>query len=243
MVICERCHRKFTSYAALSQHFESKHKNAGRPPELDRALAAEKDLDGFKAGIHCVHGPPKAKLAAFFLILIIAAGVIGYVAFTPREEGVPTIGVGSVAPDFTLEDASGVTFTLSNYRGKTNILLLFNEGLSCQPCLQQMHDLDGLSKQFGSMSVLVVSVTPDSVNQLRGWMVSAGPQTGRVLADPALVAFNLYQPTGTGGSMMTHTFLLINRAGVVVWRHDYGPSNMYVQNTEILIAVTKAIGT
>jgi hypothetical protein len=43
--------------------------------------------------------------------------------------------------------------------------------------------------------------------------------------------------------MMTHTFILINKGGTVVWRQDYGPYNMYVQNTEILAAVTKALGT
>jgi len=155
----------------------------------------------------------------------------------------PTIGAGSTAPNFTIQDVSGGTFTLSDYRGKSNVLLLFNEGLSCQPCLQQMHDLDSLNAQLAGMNVLVVSVTPDSVDQLRSWMEASGPRYGKVLSDPGLVAFNLYQPVGTGGSMMTHTFLLINKAGVVIWRQDYGPNSMYVENTEILAAVTKALGT
>jgi hypothetical protein len=106
-----------------------------------------------------------------------------------------------------------------------------------------MHDLDGLNARFGGMDVLVVSVTPDSAGQLHSWMGAGGPEYGKVLSDPNLVAFNLYHPIGTGGSMMTHTFLLINKAGRVVWRQDYGPYNMYVQNTEILAAVTKALGT
>lgn len=243
MVECERCHRKFVSYAALSQHFETKHHNAQRPREMERELAVEKELDTYKATVHYAHGPSKSKLAAFLLILIIAAGVIGYVALTPREVGGSIIGVGSTAPNFTLQDVAGGTFTLSDSRGKSNVLLLFNEGLSCQPCLQQMHDLDGLNAQFSGMNVLVVGVTPNSVDQLRSWMGAGGPQYGKVLADPGLVAFNLYHPVGTGGSMMTHTFLLINKAGLVIWRQDYGPSNMYVENAEVLAAVTKALGT
>lgn len=243
MVECERCHRKFVSYAALSQHFETKHHNAQRPREMERELAVEKELDTYKATVHYTHGPSKTKLAAFLLILIVAAGVIGYVALTPREVGGSIIGVGSTAPNFTLQDVAGGTFTLSDYRGKSNVLLLFNEGLSCQPCLQQMHDLDGLNAQFSGMNVLVVGVTPNSVDQLRSWVGAGGPQYGKVLADPGLVAFNLYHPVGTGGSMMTHTFLLINKAGMVIWRQDYGPSNMYVENAEVLAAVTKALGT
>jgi peroxiredoxin Q/BCP len=243
MVECERCHRKFVSYAALSQHFDTKHHNAQRPQTLERDLAAERELDTYKTTIHYAQGPSKTKLAAFLLILIIAAGVIGYVALTPREAGGSILGVGSTAPNFTLQDVAGGTFTLSDYKGKSNVLLLFNEGLSCQPCLQQMHDLDALNSQFSSMNVLVVSVTPDSVDQLRGWMGSGGPQYGKVLSDAGLVAFNLYHPVGSGGSMMTHTFILINKAGMVIWRQDYGPDTMYVQNTDILAAVTKALGT
>lgn len=208
-----------------------------------KGIAAEKELETYRTTLHYAHGPSKTKLGVFLLILIVAAGVIGYVAFTPREAGGSTIGVGSAAPNFTVQDVSGGTFTLSDYRGKSNILLLFNEGLSCQPCLQQMHDLDGLNAQLVRLNVLIVSVTPNSVDQLRSWMGASGPQYGKVLSDPGLVAFNLYQPTGTGGSMMTHTFLLINKAGIVIWRHDYGPSSMYVQNAEILTAVTKALGT
>ena len=243
MVTCERCHRNFVSYAALSQHFDDKHHNATKPPELARELAAEKELEGYRATVGHVRGPSKTKLAAFLLILIVAAGVIGYVAFTPREADGSTIGVGSAAPNFTLQDVSGGTFTLSDYRGKSNILLLFNEGLSCQPCLQQMHDLDGLNTQLVGLNVLVVSVTPNSVDQLRSWMGASGPQYGKVLSDPGLAAFNVYHPIGTGGSMMTHTFLLINKAGNVIWRQDYGPNSMYVESTEILAAITKALGT
>lgn len=242
MVECDRCHRKFSSYAALSQHYETKHHNAIKTPEIVRGLAAEKELEKYTTTVHYAHGPSKTKLGVFLLILIIAAGVIGYVAFTPREAGGSTIGVGSAAPNFTLQDVSGGKFTLSDYRGKSNILLLFNEGLSCQPCLQQMHDLDGLNAQLVRLNVLVVGVTPNTVGELRSWMGASGPQNGKVLSDPGLVAFNLYQPSGTGGSMMTHTFLLINKAGIVIWRHDYGPNNMYAENTEILAAVTKALG-
>ena len=242
MVKCERCHRDFASYAAFSQHFEDKHHNATKPSELARQLAAEKELEDYKATVHYAHGPSKTKLAAFLVILIIAAGVIGYVAFAPTSGGATKDGSGSIAPDFTLPATNGATFTLSTYRGKSNVLLLFDEGLSCQPCLQQMHDLDELNVQFGGLNVTVVSITPDSVNQLQSWATSNGPQYGLVLSDTNQVAFNLYHPAGSGGTMMTHTFILVNKSGLIVWRQDYGPDTMYVQNPEILAHVKNALG-
>lgn len=241
MVTCERCHRNFVSYAALSQHFDDKHHNAAKPPYLARELVAEKELEGYKATVHYAHGPSKTKLGAFLLILIIAAGVIGYVAFAPTSGGAPKNGTGSIAPDFTLRATNGATFTLSAYRGKSNVLLFFDEGLSCQPCLQQMHDLDELNAQFSGMNVLVVSITPDAIGQLQNWASSNGPQHGLLLSDTNQAAFNLYHPVGSGGTMMTHTFILVNKSGVIVWRQDYGPGTMYVQNSEILADVKNAL--
>jgi hypothetical protein len=73
MVRCDRCHRDFASYAALSQHFDAKHHGAAKPPELTKQLAAEKELEGYKANIRYAHGPSRTNSVAFVLILIIAA--------------------------------------------------------------------------------------------------------------------------------------------------------------------------
>lgn len=243
MVECDRCHSKFSSYIALSQHYEAKHHNVAKTANIMKGVAAEKELEKYRATLHHKSGSSKIRLTAFILILVIAFGVIGYVAFTPKQEAAKSVATGSIAPDFTLPVTSGGMFTLSAYRGKANVLLLFDEGLSCQPCLQQMHDLDELNAQFSGMSVLAVSITPDNIGQLQSWASSNGPQHGLVLSDANQVAFSLYHPIGSGGTMMTHTFILVNKSGVIVWRQDYGPGTMYVQNSEILAAVRSALGT
>ncbi len=247
MVECDRCHRKFSSYAALSQHYETKHQNATKTPEIAKGVAAEKELETFKATVHYSQGSSKTKVAAFLLILIIAAGVIGYVALTPREQAAKRVGTGSMAPDFTLPDINGRTFTLSAYRGRSNVLLFFSEGLSCSPCLSQMRDLDQLNQQFVQLNILVVSITGDQASQLASWARSGGPQYGFVLSDQSLTVSKAYDTLGADVSMMPgtapgHTFFLVDKSGVIKWRADYGPSNMYVPNDQIIAAVRKAIG-
>jgi len=244
MVTCDRCHHKFSSYDGLLQHYKTKHPTVTNLSQIEQQVTAEKSTELLvKSEVRHNNGSSRTKLAIFLIIIVVAVSISAYVAVTPREAAASTISVGSVAPNFTLQETFGGTFTLSDYRGKSNVLILFNEGLSCQPCLQQMKDLDQLGDQFASMNIVMASVTPDTVDQLRNWMqYGAGPQQGKVLADPNLTAFNLYHPIGSGGSMMTHTFILVNKAGMVIWRQDYGPGNMYVQNMEILAAATKAIG-
>ena len=38
----------------------------------------------------------------------------------------PKVDINTPAPDFTLEDFRGETFTLSEMQGKSNVLLVFN---------------------------------------------------------------------------------------------------------------------
>jgi len=247
MVTCERCHRNFVSYAALSQHFETKHHNAAKPPDLAKRLSEENELKSYRTSVQYVHGPSKIKFVAFLLILVVAVGVIGYVALTPRGANESLIGVGSVAPDFSLPSTSGVSFRLSDYRGKSNVLLFFNEGLSCQPCLTQMQGLDALNSEFKSLNVVVVSITSDPLQTLTDWTRSSGPAFGTVLSDQGLQVSGSYGMLGAEVSMMPgtapgHSFILVNEKGVIVWRHDYGPYNMTVTNDEIMAAIKQGLG-
>jgi peroxiredoxin len=40
----------------------------------------------------------------------------------------PEVKIDSVAPDFTLQDTQGRMVSLSDYRGKKHVLLVFNRG-------------------------------------------------------------------------------------------------------------------
>ena len=40
----------------------------------------------------------------------------------------PKVAINTLAPDFSLEDFMGDLFTLSELRGKSNVMLVFNRG-------------------------------------------------------------------------------------------------------------------
>lgn len=160
--------------------------------------------------------------------------------------GKPTGWVGRTAPDFTLMATSGSSFTLSQERGKTNVLLFFNEGLSCSPCLNQMIQLDHDASEFQSISVQIVQITGDSLSDMTTWAQQNSISNTIILADPTLGVCNAYETTGSAVSMMPgtapgHTFILVNETGKVVWRDDYGPSVMSVPDSEILANVQSAL--
>jgi peroxiredoxin len=42
----------------------------------------------------------------------------------------PRVELGALAPDFELEDFKGSRMTLSGYRGRKNVVLVFNRGFT-----------------------------------------------------------------------------------------------------------------
>ncbi len=244
MVNCDRCHRRFSSYAALEQHYKTRHPSARMPAQFESQLAGERELES-RYRPTFTHKGSRAKLAMFLLVLVVAAAVIGVVAFRPLDLGAEAVRQGSMAPEFSLTDTKGGTFTLSDYRGKSNVLLFFNEGLACPPCLQQMQELDQLNQQLTNMSIVVASITTDRMDQLSGWAQYSGPRYSKVLSDESLTVSRAYDMLGYSmhpGIVDGHSFVLINESGVVQWRQDYYPGAMYVPNDQLMADIRRAMG-
>lgn len=151
------------------------------------------------------------------------SGASGPVSGPRYAVGAP--GVGAPAPEFTLPAAQGGEVSLAALRGQP-VLLYFQEGLGCQPCWDQ---LSALKKQgeaeLAQLGIsTVVSVTTDPVNAIRQ-KVSDEKITYPVLSDPDLAVSDQYN-TNDYGMMGTsrngHTFILVDRAGTIAWRADYG---------------------
>jgi cytochrome oxidase Cu insertion factor (SCO1/SenC/PrrC family) len=61
-------------------------------------------------------------LIAFLLISVLAVAAFAQAAPAPPPM---TLKVGDMAPDFTLPDTTGKKVTLSEFRGKNNVVLAF----------------------------------------------------------------------------------------------------------------------
>ncbi len=152
-----------------------------------------------------------------------ATGGSGY----PHVAGQP--GVGALAPAFTLPASSGTPISLGDFRGKT-VLLYFQEGLSCQPCWDQIRDLEHNQTQVKNAGVdAVVSITTDPIN-LIAQKVTDEKLSTPVLSDPTLQVSRAYNANQFGmmGDMRDgHSFILIGPDGVIRWRADYGGAPDY----------------
>lgn len=138
-------------------------------------------------------------------------------------------GPGQAAPAFTLADSTGKQVSLADYHGKT-VLLYFQEGLSCQPCWDQLTSLEADATKVEAAGIdAIVSITSDPANLIAQKTSDMGLTTP-VLSDPDLTVSQKYEANQygmMGTSRDGHSFILVDPDGRITWRADYGGAPNY----------------
>ena len=149
-------------------------------------------------------------------------------------------GAGAQAPALALASTAGGTFDLSAQRGKT-VLLYFQEGVGCQPCWDQMRDIQGQMSSFKALGIdEMVSISSDDDISILKQKASDEGITIPVLSDPGLTVSHTYDAPSYGmmmGSKDGHTFVVVGPDGRIKWRADYGGApdyTMYVKPSDLL---------
>ena len=149
----------------------------------------------------------------------------------PYAVGAP--GPGDPAPPLTLPSASGGSFDLASYRGKQQVLLYFQEGLTCQPCWDQLQSIQQDLSKFRALRIgPIVSITTDPIGQIKQKVKDEGIRIP-VLGDVG-ARFSGANAWGTNkyqmqmmGERNGHTFILVGKDGRIRWRADYGGAPKY----------------
>lgn len=145
--------------------------------------------------------------------------------------------IGKPAPDFSLTDHSGRTYSLASLKGK-NVVLFFNEGMMCYPaCWNQIASL-GADDRFKADGVVALSVVVDSAkewNQAIQQMPELAAAT--VVHDTGGKASSAYGVLTTKSSMHYgqlpgHTYVVIDGNGII--RHVYDDPNMAIHNDTLV---------
>jgi peroxiredoxin len=161
-------------------------------------------------------------------------GATGQYAF---QVGDP--GPGAKAPPIKLQTTDGSIFDLATPAGQTT-LLYFQEGLGCQPCWDQLTDLQANLDSYKALGITrVLSITTDPLNAI-GQKVTDMGITIPVASDPDLAVSRAYQANKygmMGQSRDGHSFILVGPDGMIRWRADYGGApdyTMYVPSSSLL---------
>lgn len=146
------------------------------------------------------------------------------------------------APDFSLADKEGKVYSLNELRGK-NIVLFFNEGLMCYPaCWNQIVSLskDERFKDSGTVALSVVVDSPTDWQKAIEKMPELAGST--VVFDKDTVVSKRFGTLTMAssmhyGSLPGHTYILINKEGIV--RYVFDDPNMGIRNDELMAEINK----
>lgn len=212
--------------------------------------------------------PRREQLLMVVAVVLAGAGVLlqpgiagyalGGIALVPAllfllatsTSGLPSrklaVAVGQPAPDFSLTDADGRLFRLSELSGSP-VLLKFYRGYWCPYCVGELAQLDRFAGDFAALGVRLVAVSSDRVDELapfrrkHDWAI-------RLLADPALVVHRLYNVQsrkftprrGPFRDLAIPTTILIDRDGRVLWLEQSTDFRVRPQ-ADMVLAKAKAL--
>lgn len=150
--------------------------------------------------------------------------------------------VGKPAPDFSLTDHNGRTYSLADLKGK-NTVLFFNEGMMCYPaCWNQIASL-GFDERFKNDRTVVLSVVVDSAEE---WQqaIQKMPELGSATTvhDTNGSVSSAYGMLTTNSSMHYgqlpgHSYVVIDQEGIV--RHAFDDPNMALHNDQLVDEIEK----
>ena len=150
-------------------------------------------------------------------------------ATKPRE--------GSAAPDFALPDGDGVTWRLSDQRGKV-VVLLFYPGDETPICTRQMCSVRDRWEDYTATGAEVVGISTNSVESHKAF-AEHHKLPLRLLADADRKVADLYGANSIIPGKVARSVFVINPQGVITHR-DVRPLGLFKPKDDDTIAAIRA---
>lgn len=130
--------------------------------------------------------------------------------------------VGSVAPDFTLNDQNRQAVTLSGFKGK-KVVLSFHPLAWTNVCKLQMQDLEENRERFDRLGAVAVGLSVDSVPCKKAWAEAIGVEHTPLLADfwPHGGVASAYGIFREADGISERAVLVLDSDGVIRFRKIY----------------------
>jgi len=93
------------------------------------------------------------------------------------------VSIGEPAPDFTLPSVSGEKISLSQFRGKKNVVISFVPAAWTPVCSDQWPGYNIAREMFGEHDAVLLGITVDNIPTLYAWTKQMGKLWFPVLSD------------------------------------------------------------
>ncbi|VAW65416.1 Alkyl hydroperoxide reductase subunit C-like protein [hydrothermal vent metagenome] len=138
-----------------------------------------------------------------------------------------TLQLNQPAPAFTLLSGSGEMLSLSDYKDKQAVLLLFYRGEWCAYCMDQLDTYQALLPELEKYQIQLLAISPDGKSAIEHTSRRFG-QSYIFLSDEGLAVAKRYN-VGNAKGLPHPSLFLIDRQGKLVWY--YASTNHKVRPT------------
>lgn len=205
--------KKKESWKEKQRRIALKRQKALEAQRIQRLKAPKKREGGF----------PKGKLLALTLLLLLIVGVYAVWSTTQlatntqqqNNQNSQNTQQYEKAPDFTLTDIDGKTFSLKDFRGKIVVLDIFQ--IQCSPCTMEIAELKKVQAKYSGndVEIISISVNPQDTTQLLKDYRSDHEITWRIAQDKNNAVVVEYEINATP------TVIVIDDEGFLRFRRDY----------------------
>ncbi|PJF43229.1 MAG: peroxiredoxin [Phototrophicales bacterium] len=136
----------------------------------------------------------------------------------------PAITIGQEAPDFTARTNSGRTITLSEFRGKKNVVLVMYPGDQTADCTRQLCAFRDEFPRFVDAETEVFGVNPADADSHQRFVDANGFPFELIVDEKRNIA-QMYDSVMLMGFVVKRTVIAIDKAGKIVFFKRGYPTN------------------
>ena len=149
----------------------------------------------------------------------------------------PRVGVGDVAPDFSLEGTGDRSYTLSSYRGQP-VVLVFYPGDNTPVCTMQLNTYSSDIEQFEELGAQVLAISPQDVDSHEAFS-AVHAFSFPLLADTEKSVARAYGILGPVGFYKRSVFV-VDGEGIIRYAHRAAAGLTFRKTDELVEAVRAA---
>lgn len=146
--------------------------------------------------------------------------------------------IGDDAPDFTLKEGNGSDWTLSNYKGRT-VVLLFYPGDNTPVCTAQLCSVRDHWSEYQATGAEVVGISTDTVESHAGFAESKQLPL-KLLSDPDRQVSEMYDMKSWLPGRSARGVVVIDKQGKITYHKVQAVSLFKPSDAEVLAAIAKA---
>ena len=142
--------------------------------------------------------------------------------------------IGSLAPDFKLHATNGQEISLSDFRGKKNVIVFFIRETTCPQCRTHVTQLGRMYDQFREAGAEIIVILGENVEKTREYADAIGLPFP-ILSDPDRAIYHLYELEKYFLLFQRTASLVIDKQGIVRYLKRTTVPNVWLQESRELL--------